>query len=193
MDKLHNLTPQAINYGSAASGTVTTPENPRSVPKRAKTEITAAPADVLKLADAAVALNMKMGTMRRLIGEGLPVVRRADAKGGRGSTTWLHVPTARAWLAARQQPAQPVEALLLQLAAELPAAIAAALDDASRLCDGPHKRDLLRLLPGVWWLVASAARDHLVEHGCPEQRDLTRDDMPTSMARLLDSKLQSKR
>lgn len=183
----HKLQPEAINYGQ--------PENPRSVPKRAKTG--SAPNDTnvttVTLADAAVALGLKLGTLRRLIGEGLPVVRRADAKGGRGSTTWLHVPTCRQWLAARQQPGQPVEALLLQLAAELPAVVAAGLDDAARLCDGPHKRDLLRVLPGVWWLVATAVRDHLVEHGAPPMPDLTRDDMPTSMARLLDSKLQSKR
>lgn len=174
MTTVHKLQPQAINYSRAP-------------------EITAAPADVVKLADAAPALNMKLGTLRRLIREGMPTVRRASARGGRGSTTLLHVPTARAWLAAKQRPAQPVEALLLTLASELPAVVAAALDDASRLCDGPHKRDLLRLMPAIWFLVSTALRDHLNEHGCPEQRDLTRDDMPTSMARLLDSKLQSKR
>lgn len=171
MDKLHNLTPSAIIYGSAASETVTT----------------------VKLADAAVALGVRLGTLRRLIGEGLPVVQRADAKGGRGSTTWLHVPTCRQWLAARQQPAQPVESLLLQLAAELPAVVGAALDVAGRVLDTPAKAELLRMLPGVWYLTSTALRDHLTEHGCPEQRDLTRDDMPTSMARLLDSKLQSER
>ena len=174
MTASRKLQPSAINYSRAP-------------------EITATPGDVVKLTDAAPALNLKLGTLRRLIQEGMPVVRRADARGGRGCGTLLHLPTARAWLAARQQPAQPVEALLLQLAAELPAVVAAGLDDAARLCDGPHKRDLMRVLPGVWWLVATAVRDHLTEHGCPEQRDLTRDDMPTSMARLLDSKLQSKR
>lgn len=195
MDKLHNLTPQAINYGSAASGTVTTPENPRSVPKRAKTGTLAGGDDVttVKLADAADALNLKLGTLRRLVKEGLPTVRRADARGGRGCGTLLHLPTVRAWLAARQQPGQPTEALLLTLAAELPHAIGAALDDASRLCDGPHKRDLLRLMPGIWWLVATAVRDHLTEHGAPAMRDLTRADLPPSLARLLNSELQSKR
>ena len=187
MTTVHKLQPQAINYSQ--------PENPRFGADRAKTGTVAAPADVttVKLADAAPALGVRLGTLRRLIGEGMPTVRRASARGGRGSTTWLHVPTARAWLAARQQPARPVEALLLTLASELPAVVAAGLDDAARLCDGPHKRDLMRVLPGVWWLVATAVRDHLVEHGAPPMRDLTRDDMPTSMARLLDSKLQSKR
>lgn len=171
MDKLHNLTPQAINYGSAASETVTT----------------------VKLADAVDALGLPLGKLRRLVKEGLPTVRRADARGGRGSTTLLHLPTVRAWLAARQQPGQPTEALLLTLAGELPHVIGAALDDAARLCDGPHKHALLRTMPGVWWLVATALRDHLTEHGCPEQRDLTHADLPPALARLLDSKLKSKR
>lgn len=175
MTASHNLPTEAINYSQpdtlAGGDDVTT----------------------VKLADAADALNLKLGTLRRLIREGMPTVRRADARGGRGSTTLLHLPTVRAWLAAQQQPGQPVEVLLLQLAAELPAVVAAGLDDAARLCDGPHKRDLLRVLPGIWWLVATALRDHLTEHGCPEQRDLTRDDLPPGLARLLDSKLQSKR
>lgn len=195
MDKLHNLTPQAINYGSAASGTVTTPENPRSVPKRAKTGTLAGGDDVttVKLADAADALNLKLGTLRRLVKEGLPTVRRADARGGRGCGTLLHLPTCRQWLAAQQQPGQPVEVLLLQLAGELPAVVAAGLDDAARLCDGPHKHALLRMLPGIWWLVATALRDHLTEHGAPTLRDLTHADLPPALARLLNSELQSKR
>ena len=137
---------------------------------------------------------MKLGTMRRLIREGLPTVRRASAKGGRGCGTLLHLPTARAWLAARQQPAQPVEALLLQLAAELPAVVGAALDVAGRRIESPSKPELLRLLPAIWFLIATALRDHLTDKfGCPELATLTQGDMPAAMARLLDSKLQSKR
>lgn len=175
MTTAHNLQPSAGNHSRAP-------------------EITAAPGDVVKLADAAVALGLKLGTLRRLVKEGLPTVRRASARGGRGNGTLLHLPTVRAWLAARQQPTQPVEALLLTLAAELPHVIGAALDVAGRVLDTPAKAELLRMLPGVWWLVATALRDHLTaEHGCPEQRDLTRDDLPPALARLLDSKLQSKR
>ena len=178
-------------YGSAASGSVTTPENSRNGADRAKT--VAGDGDVVKLTAAVDALGLPLGKLRRLVKEGMPTVRRANARGGRGSTTWLHLPTCRQWLAARQQPAHPVEALLLTLASELPAVVAAGLDDAARLCDGPHKRDLLRVLPAIWYLTSTALRDHLNEHGAPTMRDLTRDDMPTSMARLLDSKLQSKR
>lgn len=174
MTAVPNLPTEAINYSRAP-------------------EITAAPGDVVKLADAAVALDMKLGTLRRLVGEGLPVVRRANAKGGRGGGTLLHVPTVRAWLAAQKQPAKPVEALLLALASELPAVVGSALDEAGRLCEGQRKAELLRLLPGVWFLASTAVRDHLVEVGCPPQRDLTRDDLPPALARLLDSELKSKR
>lgn len=149
--------------------------------------------DVSTVKQAAAELNMKLGTLRRLIDEGMPTVRRASAGGGRGQTTLLHLPTCRQWLAAQQQPAAPTEALLLQLASELPAVVAAGLDDAARLCDGPHKRDLLRVLPAIWWLVATTVRDHLTEHGCPPQRDLTKHDLPLALARLLDSELKSKR
>lgn len=194
MDKLHNLQPQAINYGSAASGSVTTPENPRNGADRAKTGTVAGGGDVVKLTDAAAALDLKLGTLRRMIREGLPVVRRANAKGGRGCGTLLHVPTARAWLAARQQPAEPVEALLMTLASELPAVVAAALDVAGRRIESPRKPELLRLMPALWFLVSTALRDNLTDKfGCPELATLTETDMPTSMARLLDSKLQSKR
>ncbi|WP_374328687.1 hypothetical protein [Azonexus sp.] len=172
---------------------MTAPENSRFGAERAKTGTLAGGGDVVKLADAAVALNMKLGTLRRLVKEGMPTVRRADARGGRGSTTLLHLPTCRQWLAARQQPGQPVEVLLLQLAGELPAVVAAGLDDAARLCDGPHKHALLRMLPGIWWLVATALRDHLTEHGAPTLRDLTHADLPPALARLLNSELQSKR
>lgn len=176
------LQPEAGNYSQ--------PENSRSAPKRAETGA----ADVVKLVDACAPLGLKLGTLRRLIDkEGLPVVRRASAGGGRGNTALLHLPTVRRWLAAQQQPAQPVEALLLQLASELPHVLAVALDDAARLVEGTHKRDLLRVLPGVWFLAATALRDHLSEHGCPEQRDLTRADLPPALARLLNSELQSKR
>ena len=155
---------------------------------------TVAGGDVVKLVDAAAELGLKLGSLRRLIDkEGCPTVRRASAGGGRGNTTLLHLPTVRRWLAARDQPAQPVEALLLTLASELPRVLAEALDDAARLCDGPHKRELLRVLPGVWFLAATAVRDHLTERGCPEQRDLTRADLPPALARLLNSELQSKR
>lgn len=174
MTASRNLPTEAINYSQP--GTV------------------AGDGDVVKLADAAAALGLKLGTMRRLIGEGLPTVRRANAKGGRGNGTLLHLPTVRAWLAARQQPGQSTEALLLQLAAELPHVIGAALDVAGRVLDTPAKAELLRMLPGVWFLASTALRDHLTaEHGCLEQRDLTRADMPPALARLLNSELQSKR
>ena len=155
----------------------------------------AAPDEVttVKLADACGPLGLKLGTLRRLVDEGLPTVRRASAGGGRGQTTLLHLPTCRQWLAAQKQPSAPTEALLLQLAAELPHVLAVALDDAARLCNGPHKRDLLRVLPGVWFLAATALRDHLTELGCPEQRNLEKHDLPPALARLLDSELQSKR
>lgn len=186
MTTVHNLPTEAINYSR--------PENPRFGADRAETEITAAPGDVLKLTAAAAELGLKLGTLRRLIGEGLPTVRRASARGGRGCGTLLHVPTARAWLAAKQRPARAVESLLLQLAAELPHVIGAALDVAGRVLDTPAKAELLRMLPAIWYLASTALRDHLTDtHGAPAMRDLTRADLPPSLARLLDSKLQSKR
>ena len=173
MTAVHNLQPVAGNYSRAP-------------------EITAAPGDVTTVKLAATALGLKLGTLRRLVKEGCPVVR--PGRDGRGNGTLLHLPTVRAWLAARQQPGQPTEALLLTLASELPAVVAAALDVAGRVLDTPAKAELLRMLPGIWWLVATALRDHLTaEHGCPEQRDLTRDDMPAALARLLDSNLKSQR
>lgn len=174
MTASHNLPTEAGNYS--------------------RPDTVAAPGDVLKLTAAAPALGLPLGKLRRLVKEGMPVVRRASARGGRGSTTWLHLPTCRQWLAAAQHPGQPVEALLLQLAAELPHVIGAALDVAGRVLDTPAKAELLRMLPGVWFLASTAIHDYLIgEHGCPEQRDLGPRDLPPALARLLDSKLQSKR
>lgn len=175
------LQPESVNYSQ--------PEISRSAPKRAETGT----ADVVAVKQAVAALGLKLGTLRRLIDEGMPTVRRASAGGGRGNTTLLHLPTCRQWLAARQQPGQSTEALPLQLAAELPHVIGAALDVAGRRIESPSKPELLRLLPAIWWLVATAMRDHLTEHGCPELATLTRADLPPALARLLDSKLQSKR
>jgi hypothetical protein len=174
MTASHNLPTEAGNYSQP--------------------DTVAAPADVVKLTAAVDALGLPLGKLRRLVKEGMPTVRRASAKGGRGSTTWLHLPTCRQWLAARVAAGQPVEALLLQLASELPAVVGAALDVAGRVLDTPAKAELLRMLPGVWFLASTAIHDYLIgEHGCPEQRDLGPRDLPPALARLLDSELQSKR
>lgn len=186
MTASHNLQPSAGNYSQ--------PENPRNGADRAETVAGDDDVTTVKLTAAAAELGLKLGTLRRMVGEGLPVVRRASAKGGRGQTTLLHLPTCRQWLAAQQQPAAPTEALLLQLASELPHVLGVALDVAGRVLDTPAKTELLRMLPGVWFLASTAIHDYLIgEHGCPPQRDLTRADLPPGLARLLDSELQSKR
>lgn len=154
---------------------------------------TVAGGDVVKLVDAAAELGLKLGTLRRLIDEGMPTVRRASAGGGRGNTTLLHLPTVRRSLAARDQPAQPVEALLLTLAAELPHVLAEALDTSSRMVEGPHKVATLRALAGSWVIISNALIGSLARHGCDLPPELGRDDLPPAMLRLLNSELQSKR
>lgn len=166
MDKLHNLTPQAINYGSAASGSVTTPENPRSVPKRAETEITAAPADVagLTIEQAAAELGLPPTTVRYWIDRrGCPTVRRGGR--GRGNATLIDPAAVRAWMAGRDQPATTAptseHGMALMYAERVPDLLAEALYNAWRETDGPAKRQLAASVAVAWYQAASAELDRL--------------------------------
>ncbi len=167
MDKLHNLTSQAINYGSAASGTVTTPENPRSVPKRAKTGTLAGGDDVVALTieQAAAALDLPPSTVRYWIDRrGCPTVRRGGR--GRGRATLVDVAAVRRWMAGRDQPTAPTAPtsehdLALMYAAELPDLLARTVYAAYCRIDSPHKRQLAASVAVAWYETASQELDRL--------------------------------
>lgn len=164
MDKLHNLTPQAINYGSAASGSVTTPENPRFGADRAET--VAGDGDVagLTIGQAAVALDLPESTLQFWISrKGCPVARKGGR--GRGNATLVDVAVVRAWVAARDQPAPTAPTsehdLALAYAARLPDLLAGALYRAWCEVDSPAKPALAMQVARAWYQATSQELDRM--------------------------------
>lgn len=156
MDKFINLTPQAINYGSAASGSVTT------------VKLTdAAPADVagLTIEQAAAELGLPPTTLQFWVAHKCcPVARRGGR--GRGNATLVDVAAVRRWQADRDQPAtnaQPTTEhdLALAYARRLPDLLADAMYNAWRETDGPAKRQLAASLACAWYEIASQELDRL--------------------------------
>ena len=128
---------EAINYGSAASGTVT-------------------------IGQAALALDLPESTLRFWIDRrGCPVARKGGR--GRGRATLVDPVAIRRWMDGRDQPTAPTTEhdVMLAYAERLPALLADALYNAWRETDGPAKRQLAASVACAWYQAASAELDRL--------------------------------
>ena len=125
---------------------------------------TAAATDPLPLREAARALGMRPARLRGLIAAGAPVARRGSR--GRGHATLVCPAAVREWLVAGA-----TQQFVLTLAAELPAALAAAMEDALRRVEGSPKDRAAGLLAGAWYLAACTTLDVLRGH-CPAVPDV---------------------
>lgn len=111
------------------------------------------------IVEAAQALGVRPGTLKRWCRQGAPVVQRG--RRGRGCALLVDPAAVRQWLGADAR-----DALLLELANELPYAMADAAIEALRLVEGPHKRSTAGVLAGTWYLSAAAVLD-LLRDRCP--------------------------
>lgn len=128
----------------------------------------------LPIAAAAEELGISPSTLRRWItSSGAPVVRRG--RQGRGNATLVDIEAMRIWREGGEA------AICLELAAAVPDLIAAAMDEALRLSDGPHKIALAGALAGGWYLAATAVVDYLRER-CGAVGELTA--IPSEIQRL---------
>lgn len=110
----------------------------------------------LALVDAAAALGVRPGTLRRWTRQGCPVVRRGSR--GRGHALLLDVNAVRAWSGAAGR-----DALVLGLAAEIPILLATAAAESLRRASGVGKPALAGILAANWYIGATAIIDRLRE------------------------------
>lgn len=104
--------------------------------------------------EAAAALGVTPGTLRRWIDAGAPVARHGTR--GRGRCTLIDPDVVRAW-----QRQQGGDDLVLVLAAELPVAMAARIYAAHRELDTPDKRRLAEVFAVAWQTCTDAVIDAL--------------------------------
>src|SRR5690606_31797540 len=128
---------------------------------------------LLPIVDAASALSVPAGTLRRWIREGCPHV---PGRRGRGCATLVDVQAVKQWRQANDR-----DALLQELAAALPDVLAAASVESWRLAEGIDKRKLAGITAATWYVCTSAVLDHLREQ-CPAVPELAR--LPDEIERL---------
>lgn len=109
---------------------------------------------MLTLPEAAHHLGIPIGTLRRWVREGCPVVLRGHR--GRGHACMVDVEAVRQW----RESSQP-DALLLEIASALPEVLARAMEKAWKLSEGADKRRLAGVLAGSWYVAASEVLDYL--------------------------------
>lgn len=107
----------------------------------------------LPLHDAARALGIRPGTLRRWIRQGCPAQR---GRRGRGNSTLVNPESVRQW-----READPVGVAILEIADALPETLAGAIAQSHRLAQGIDKRQLAGILAATWVMVTTAALDHL--------------------------------
>lgn len=105
---------------------------------------------------AAQALDVSVPTLRRWIRRGCPVLCRGSR--GRGHALLLDPGQVTAW---RQ--AGDVEAMTLELAAQVPDVLANAMLQALQQAQGPHKRQLAGSLTAAWYFASCVILDNLRE------------------------------
>lgn len=108
------------------------------------------------LAAAAAELGVRVGTLRRWTRQGCPVVQRGSR--GRGHALLLDVETVRTWSGAAGR-----DALVLEVAAEIPSLLATAAAESLQRASGVDKRALAGILVGSWYLATIAIVDRLRE------------------------------
>ncbi|MGY0611711.1 hypothetical protein [Luteimonas sp. A501] len=104
--------------------------------------------------EAASALGVRVGTVRRWIREGAPVVR--TGRRGRGCAALVDPEAVQAWRQAGDR-----ETAVLEVAAALPDVLANAAVEAWQQAQGIDKRQLAGVMAAGWYLSATAALDHL--------------------------------
>ena len=118
----------------------------------------------LPVADAARALGVSPGTLRRWVSEGCPVARRG--RRGRGCRTLVDPGAVRAWRDAGT--GQKIEAAFHELAGRLPELMGEAMAEAHRAA--PDKRNSAWVAVAGWQLAVGATLDHMREQvpGLPD-------------------------
>lgn len=132
------------------------------------------PANALPLAQAARALNVPTGRLRRWVREGCPVA----ARGGRGRGNPLLVDPAKVleWREANDR-----DQTILEVAAAVPEILAAAAVEGWIRADGFNKRALAGFAAASWYVSTTAVLDNLRQQ-CPAVPELTQ--LPAGIERL---------
>lgn len=128
----------------------------------------------LTVSAAARVLGVPPGTLRRWIRQGCPTVDRGQK--GRGHACLVDVEAVLAWRRASRS-----DALILELAGELPNVLAAASLQAFTQIAGNDKPRMAGVLAGTWYLMASATLDYL-RAKCPEVPEIS--SIPPEVGRL---------
>lgn len=121
---------------------------------------------LLPIADAARALSVPAGTLRRWIREGCPHV---PGRRGRGCATLVDVQAVKQWRQANDR-----DAVLLEVAAALPDVLAVAALDAWKQGEGAtDRRRQAGIVAATWFVLANATLEHLRKK-CPDVPELQR-------------------
>lgn len=119
----------------------------------------------LALVDAARALGVRKGTLRRWVREGCPVVSRG--RRGRGHALRVDPAAVRQWRGVGER-----ERAILELADALPRLTAQATFKAFQLTEGLDKRRLAGAMAATWYANALCMLDYL-RGQCPAVPDVT--------------------
>ena len=111
----------------------------------------------MKLHEAAAALNISPGTLRRWIRDGAPVAHRG--RRGRGHALLLDAEAVRAWRSAG------TSETLQTFAARIPELLANAADEAFRAAEGVPARYRASLIAGYWYMATHALLDAIRAQG----------------------------
>jgi hypothetical protein len=107
------------------------------------------------ISEAAIALKVKPGTLRRLCRQGMP--HQPGGK-GRGKACMIDIAVARRWIEGSAD-----DRAVLQLAGELPQLLARSIFATWQKSYGPHKNALAGALAGVWYLSTNTLVEYLRE------------------------------
>ncbi|MGH8063230.1 MAG: hypothetical protein ACREO7_14590, partial [Pseudoxanthomonas sp.] len=128
----------------------------------------------LPVPEAATAMGVRLGTLRRWISQGCPVASRG--RRGRGHALLVDPEAVRQWRAAGA-----TDAVVLELAASLPEVLAAAAVDSWQQAQGVDKRALAAITAAGWFVAANAVADHLRAR-CPAVPEVS--SLPEEIERL---------
>lgn len=123
---------------------------------------------------AAAALGIRIGTLRRWMREGCPVVVRG--RRGRGQAALVDPDQVREWRQSSER-----EKILLALASSVPTVLAVATVESWRMAAGLDKRRLAGVLAGTWYTQTTSILDHFRTQ-CPSVPDV--DVLPAEIEQL---------
>lgn len=119
----------------------------------------------LPVDQAAEALEVPRGTLRRYLREGCPVVSKG--RRGRGHAVLVDPDAVREWLGAGER-----ERAFLEMAAAVPDVLAEAANESLRQASGVDKRRLAGILAANWYIGATAILERMRKQ-CPSVPDVT--------------------